>query len=293
MAEHAVGIFRSGNQLGVAIVQRNYRQIVLSISQKLVLFSNLEDKPALTREIMDAIGGILAREKIRKPRVSLGLGNSEFLWNNLEMPPVSREDLRQIVRFEMDSHFPVDIEQSLYDVQIIESIEGLSNRVTLFTAYRTVVDDLKELSDRLKLVPDTITPVDPPIIRYLESHQPIKTEKKLRLIICATENGYELILGRNGRFISNRTVSSENPWVGGSEQGLFDLASISAEELSGLLRENINLILLMSHEVQEDIGEITCVGIFPEKVIGNLRLNLPEMVFRNFPAEEKGASSLC
>ncbi|MBN1879903.1 hypothetical protein JW823_07305 [bacterium] len=281
MAEFALGIFRSGNHWGFAVVQKSYRQTVVKNTYKFTLQSNPDDGMAVMTEMADAIGEILVSEKIRTARISLGLDEPNFLWNCLDMPPVSREDLRQIVRFDLDSHLPVDMDKCLFDVQVQEMVEGLSNRVTLFTAYRSIVEELRALPGCLHLVPDCVTPVDPAIIRYVDNLHPARDEKKLRLILCNTEPGIEIIVSRKGRFIANRTMSSGNPWISDQKPETYSSDDSSDSKESSLLIQTIKLALLISHESSEDIGDIFYTGLIPDDLLDDLRSEFPDVVVKS------------
>lgn len=278
MAECALGIMLSGNKLGVSVVQRNVRQKTVKLAKTFTLNADINDAASVQAEFASIIHNVIAQEKIRNPRVSVGLEQQNIVWASLEMPPVSQEDLRQIVQFEIDSHVPVDPENSVFDIQLLESIEGLVSKVTLFTARKEMIENILQTARQASLSLDAVSPVDTALAGFIAAHAAGDTGKNT-MILVANDVGIEIILSRQGRFMTNRSVSSVDPWnerTEADEEGGAQPVVIAPENLE----QNMKIALLSVNESVENFDEIFCVGEVPEAVIQRLSDMMPDIPVR-------------
>ncbi|MGB3977181.1 MAG: hypothetical protein WBM02_08605 [bacterium] len=278
MAECALGIMLSGNKLGVSVVQRNVRQKTVKLAKTYTLNADINDAASVQAEFASIIHNVISQEKIRNPRVSVGLEQQNIVWASLEMPPVSQEDLRQIVQFEIDSHVPVDPENSVFDIQLLESIEGLVSKVTLFTARKEMIENILQTARQASLALDAVSPVDTALAGFIAAHAAGDTGKNT-MILVANDVGIEIILSRQGRFMTNRSVSSVDPWnerTEADEEGGAQPVVIAPENLE----QNMKIALLSVNESFESFDEIFCVGEVPEAVIQRLSDMMPDIPVR-------------
>ncbi|MCD4655514.1 hypothetical protein K8T06_16460, partial [bacterium] len=131
MAQQALGIMRSGQMMSVAVISRTYKQSILKYSQTYSLNADPEDNSEVISEMALILKKLSTEEKLGQVRGVFGLDSREYMWTIIEMPPVSQEDIRQIVEFELDSHLPVNPENVNFDAQILETTAGMNNRVAL------------------------------------------------------------------------------------------------------------------------------------------------------------------
>jgi hypothetical protein len=278
MAGHALGIFQHGKKLGIAIVQHTYRQKTMKFSQTITLQSEPQDVEAVKSEVNTLLQSIVAQEKIKKARVSFGVDSSYVMWNTIEMPPVSREDLRQIVQFEMESHVPVDPDNCMFDIQVFETIEGLTNKVALFTVHKNVVDMIRETASEASMLLDSVTPVDTALARLCRSQTNNENNEKIQVILCAKDSGKEIVLSRNGRFFAHRTVSNENPWSSETSTETSEFGTSDDDDTSfNLLEQNIQIALMMSNESPDQIEDIVCVGNVSDTELRELAAAMPNV----------------
>jgi hypothetical protein len=285
MVEYSLGIVQTGTILGVAVVQRNYRQKTVRLSKTFTLHSHNRDAVSAQMEIASIVQNLVSREKIRKPRVSIGLEQQDIMWDTLEMPPVSQDDLRQIVQFEIDSHVPIDPDQCEFDIQVLESIEGLNNRVTLFTTHQDVIEKIRETAIQASVSLDAVAPVDTALVRFMAAHTADRTGKNL-LALCATETGIHIIVSRNGRFVTSRSVSSVNPWNNPEERDNRETQEQTAVVDGGDLVKNIKIALLSANESLDNVSEILCVGDMPETYLELLSEAMQDIPVHRFRVED-------
>ena len=278
MAECALGIVQSGNKLGVSVVQRNVRQKTVKIAKSFTLNADPNDIASVQTEIAANIQNLISSEKIRNPRVSFGVEQKDIVWAALEMPPVSQEDLRQIVQFEIDSHVPIDPENSVFDIQLLEVIEGLVSKVTLFTAEKEFVEKIPQITQQASLSLDAVSPIDTALAGFVAAHATGDTEKNT-VILCGNDKGIHIILSRKGRFVTNRDVSTVDPWNEHLEAGSGEMKQPVTVGLESL-EQNIKIALLSVNESLENVGEIFYIGQVPETLLQELSDSFPDISIR-------------
>nr|HPQ41525.1 hypothetical protein [bacterium] len=282
MAQLALGIMRSGKKLSVSVINRSYRQKDLKLSRTFTLSADPENQTETVNEVVAVLEQISRDEKLKKARVGFGIGFQDFLWNVVEMPPVSRDDIRQILQFELDSHLPLATDDCIFDAQIIESTPGMNNRVVLIGVDKSVLESCQETSARADVGLDAITPAIGAIINTARSNRSATGNPEIEILLCAEGDEFTVVVTRDGRFLTGRTVVMENPWkpeASGNED-----TEPSIDDLATTIYKNIQLALLACNRsgTLEDIERITCVGKFSDEVLQNLSRRQPAIAIDSF-----------
>ncbi|MBN1297603.1 hypothetical protein JXA80_12540 [bacterium] len=282
MAQLALGIIRSGNSLSFSVVNRMVRQKTLKFSRTFPLNADSGNPTELVDEAVSILSRINREEKLRKARVIHGVLMRDLLWNMVDMPPVSRQDIRQILQFELDAHLPMAPDDCIYDVQIVESMGGTTNRTLLVAADAGILEQARELSARSDLGLDSLTPAAAAIIRTIPTNEHTRNDSGIRVLLCATSESYEVILLRNGKFLTGRYVLPENPWKNESNQG--EDTQTTADDLPTTIIKNIQLALLSVHQIStlDTVPEVMHIGTFPDALLNEIKHRYPTAVFRPF-----------
>lgn len=285
MAQLALGIMRSGNKLSVSVINRSYRQKNLKLSRTVSLTSDLDNQTDVVNEIVAFLSQIAGDENLKKARVAYCVGFDEFMWNIVEMPPVSRDDIRQILQFELDSHLPMAPDDCIFDAQIVASTPGMNSRVVLIGADKSVLEQCREISARVDIGLDAIAPATSAVIRTARSADTGETSSAPEIFLCADGDRYEVVVVQDGRFLTGRSVVSENPWK--TDGGVTEDTDPSMDDVSTTILKNIQLALLTCNQSSslDGVAGITCVGSFPDGVIAGLTQRLPAVDVQTFQIE--------
>jgi general secretion pathway protein L len=110
---------------------------------------------------IDALRTALRRARHRKRGVTLRLGSDQGLRRTLQVPLAAREDLGQLLRFEMDRLSPVRTDEVQFAYRVVDT-DSANRRITveLQMAPRMVVDHALEVAERLDVVPAALELTD-------------------------------------------------------------------------------------------------------------------------------------
>jgi len=159
MAQIGLGIYKAEKIISIACVRRAIRQV----SVKDCFSFSLNDTDCVDDSLLNRLTGRIRdfceTNKIKPSFVNFGLPREDFISNIIEMPPVARADIRQILNYELESHVPLDPESYYFDALPIPLSERLEqSKVLLTCAPRSRVDELLEISSRSDLRLDQVEP---------------------------------------------------------------------------------------------------------------------------------------
>lgn len=283
MAQLALGIVNTGQTLSVVAAGRSYRQSGLKICRTYTLNTDSQDNSDRDQEIASKLSELMKQEKLSKARVSFGLESEAIMISLLEMPPVSQEDIRQILEFELDSHLPVDPETITFDAKILGSRSGVNSQVALVATDKNHLDRFQHISAAADLSLDAISPVSMSVVNTaLRIWKPV-TDAKINIFLIATDHGYEVVIAGNGRYLASRKVHADNPWVTENDSVDGD-TSVSHSDIPASIQQTMRLALIMCNRSSalKDIEEITCIGNVDNDVLSALKDQMPATIFSMF-----------
>jgi len=110
---------------------------------------------------IDALRTTLRRARHRKRGVTLRLGSEQGLRKTLDLPLAARDDLGQLLRFEMDRLSPFRTDEVQFAHQVVAT-DPANRRITveLQMAPRMVVEHALEVAERFDVVPAAVELAD-------------------------------------------------------------------------------------------------------------------------------------
>jgi len=278
MAQQALGIMRMGKTVSLAVISRSYKQSVLKFSQTYSL--NTDDDAEAKDRMITILRDLSNEQKLSKVRVAFGLDSRSFMWNVVDMPPVSKEDMRQILEFELDSHLPIDPDNVVFDTQNLDETPGLDSRVGLVAASRDIYESYREIAAKVDIELDSISPASMVILQTIKNNRTVKPG--VNIVLMAQGDQYEVIATIDGHFISSRIVGFGNPWK--SDKFEESDTETLQDDVPSLILKNIQLVLLACNRAcsLDTLEEITCVGKFDEIVLSELKERMQQTEFTAF-----------
>jgi len=286
MAQQTLGIMRSGQTLSIAGVTRSYKQATLKFCNSYTLLSDLDNQDALQRELISIIQTLTRDEKLSKAHVAFGLSSKDSMLSILEMPPVSKEDIRQILEFELDAHLPVDPDTITFDAQILDATAGMNNRVILAATDKQNLKNYQTISGKAGVSLDSISPAVMTVTNLATKIWKPVTEAKFNVFICAQNGQYEVVVTSKGQYQASRSVDFENPWNSlGPDENETDT---QRSDIPAAILRTIQLTLLMCNRSSalNSIEEITCLGDVDDHVLKEIKERMPTTVFSSLMIEK-------
>jgi len=120
--------------------------------------------------------------------VIVGLSLQLFTCKLLDMPAMSREDMRKALLFELEKHLPLAVEEYLFDFLMVKTGKGMKTLV--FSIKKDAVSAVVKLISAAGL---EVLSVRCRVMDVLNSMLGISNEKNMKgIFILATDNGYEM-----------------------------------------------------------------------------------------------------
>ena len=108
-----------------------------------------------SEDISRAIRAVIKEAKIKSRQVAFSIPDFSTFFTNFELPPMSKEELNQAIRFEARQHIPLPLNEVTLDWQIIEdraSKEKKENiRVLLVAVPNEAINQYQEIARLAKL----------------------------------------------------------------------------------------------------------------------------------------------
>ncbi len=107
-------------------------------------------------DVARAIKAITEEAKIRTTQAVFSIPDFSTFFTNFELPPMSREELPQAVRYEARQHVPLPLAEVTLDWQVIEASQSLDEKKTgfkilLVAVPNEVINQYREIAQMAKL----------------------------------------------------------------------------------------------------------------------------------------------
>lgn len=108
-----------------------------------------------TKNIISAIGAILDEAHIRSREAYFSIPDYSTFFTTFELPPMSREELQEAVKYEAPRHIPLPLADVTLDWQVIKGAPGQSGqtplKILLIAVPNQTIEQYEEISDALKI----------------------------------------------------------------------------------------------------------------------------------------------
>jgi general secretion pathway protein L len=150
--------------------------------------------------------------RIKCDNIVIGLPRREIILRQISIPPVEKEDLRQIIEFEVERHVPFPTREIYFDYHVLEGKSELDINILLVAVRRDIVDFYIKLLDTIRLncsVVDITCFSNYGLLMHILSRQKKLDENSNALMIDIGNNEVELNLIAGNKLIASRGVIKE------------------------------------------------------------------------------------
>lgn len=152
-----LGIYVGPEHVSIALVRKRFLRVALveSRTYPLAPVSRPEER---VQSLTDAVGAFRREVKGEPGAVHLCLSRQELLLNRLVLPTAARENLGQVLEYEIERVIPLPRDEIFYDYQVRESGQGENGRlaVLVVSVPRRVVHQYVEALEQAGVRPKSV-----------------------------------------------------------------------------------------------------------------------------------------
>lgn len=158
----AVGLDIGTSSIKVAEIRRvRGRYVLTKVGKRATPYGAIKSGVIVKREEVAAELRALLRElKLRPRNVVTAVAGQSVIVRTLMLPPMSREEMAEAIRWEMDSQLPYAVDESVYDFDVIsETADESGNpllKVGLVAARKEIVNSFIDTLRLCRIVPKII-----------------------------------------------------------------------------------------------------------------------------------------
>ncbi len=210
--QQSLGIDFRDNQLKMVHLGKNLGMVQLLHSHTANLptcdIYSIDYEESIVAEMLD----FTRQHHIRCDNIVIGLPRREIILRQITFPPVEKEDLRQIIEFEIERHIPFPTREIYFDFHMLEKKSETDISVLLVAARREVVDFYVKLLDSIKLpcsVVDITNFSTYGLLMHTLSRRKGSDEETSSLMIDIGDNEVELNLIAGDVLVASRGIIKE------------------------------------------------------------------------------------
>lgn len=149
--QSSIGIEIREDSMILVHLMRTLRET--KVQNSLILPFSPPLSPESEAEVIDSIKRFLGHNRIRPERVVVGIPRGAVILKYLAIPSLKKENIPQILEYEIEKHLPFKPEEVYYDFGIVEKGgENLYN-IFLVAVKKEIIDYIKDLFERVPLMP--------------------------------------------------------------------------------------------------------------------------------------------
>jgi Tfp pilus assembly protein PilN len=216
MAQIGLGIFLVKGQVTLATVKRAFRNSKIEAIKSYPLkHSDLLSEQSIA-EVSMQIRSFISQHSLKPTYAAMSIDHGDYLWSNIEMPPVSKQDLRKLMQYELELHVPVDPNSIYFDIVPSDDAVSASSRVVLITSPQSIIDRYSEMIHQAGQKLRSIEPSPYAWWRYLKLGKNITESSGFQTVLAFREtrekSSVGILLLRNGLPVLFREVRWDDPW---------------------------------------------------------------------------------
>lgn len=206
----SLGIEIRDETVVLACLRKTFQRIQLAGHKVIPLAGDMRERD---KGLLQGIKEFLAQHRLHPHRVILGLPRSLVLLRFLELPPVSREDLDQMLPYEVERHLPFSAGEVYFAFQVLRKEEA-SQKVLLVAVKREILDRYVDLLDWAGLRPQVVDVTSLAACNALSYKRELNAEERWALVDLSGHN-MEFNLLQGGVLQYSRMVPIPEPtsWV--------------------------------------------------------------------------------
>lgn len=262
------------NSLGIEIredavvlvhLRRTLREI--KIQNSLVVPFSFPLSTEAEAEFVDSLKRFIHNMRVRPERTVVGLPRKSAVLKFIEIPSLNKENIPQLLEYEIERHLPFNPEEVYYDFDVIEKADENIYRVLITAVKKDIVDYLKELLERVPLKPKIFDLSTFGIINALRFGNGF-SDNKIDTLIFMGQRDIELGMLQGGILKYSRILSNGESFVEGIQKEI-DIA-LSGIDTKGSERKVENLILSGPGSLKPGLIELVRERVSPNARIEDI-----------------------
>jgi len=150
--DSSIGIDVKPDSLVMVCVQKSLNGMTLKHHEIIPLPTSVESKEKRQRVVMEGIDDFIRKDRIKDPKLFLSIPRNEVLVRYLRLPLAAKENLEQVIGYELERYIPFPSEQVYFDFQILKEEEkGLY--ILLIVAKKEVIHSYLDMFPLTNLFP--------------------------------------------------------------------------------------------------------------------------------------------
>ncbi|MFA5795183.1 MAG: type IV pilus assembly protein PilM [Candidatus Brocadiia bacterium] len=164
--------------------------------------SESRDEASLDQEIRIAVNTLVSRNKFKKDIVAVSLPGHAIFNRFVKIPPVNRDRIDSVIKYEAQQHIPFPIEEVIWVYQVIENNYRPDQEidVVFFAIKKEVVDQFLALMSVSNLSVDIVQFAPVALYNFAMHQMPLVFSKEGMVIIDMGANNSDLVLVEGNRF---------------------------------------------------------------------------------------------
>ena len=210
--QQSLGIDFRDNQLKMVHLGKNMGMVRLlhahTASLSPMNIYSIDYEESIVAEILN----FTQQYRIKCDNVIVGLPRREIILRHISLPPVEKEDLRQIIEFEIDRHIPFPSREVYFDFHVQEEKSETELPIILVAVRREIVDFYVRLLENIRL-PGSIVDITSfstyGLLTNILSKQKKTVSNRNYLMIDIGNTEVELNLIVGDKLVASRGITKE------------------------------------------------------------------------------------
>ncbi|MBN2372849.1 pilus assembly protein PilM [bacterium] len=269
--QQSLGIDFREDTLRLVLLGKTIKGTIL-VDHLIKRYPNLADKPREGEAIDELVADLNAffSDRSRPSEVILGIPRQKVILREIHLPALEREELKEIITFEIEKHIPLPSQEIYYDYQTMEKVSESENRIMLGLIKKEDMDFYLNILERAQLIPTLATPLsyvlkDCPGCNHFAGQD-------LGAMVDIGEKEIEIDLLQGSSLVFSRSLSikdegldedsamtNREPSSKDEEEGLMDKKTRAIG--TGLLGIVKQMFRTIKHPVDEGLARIVLTGM--------------------------------
>ncbi len=237
------------------------------IQNSIVIPFSLPLAPEAEAEFVDSLKRFIRNIRVRPERTVVGLPRKSAVLKFIEIPSLNKENIPQLLEYEIEKHLPFNPEEVYYDFDVIEKTGENIYRVLITAVKKDMIDYLKDLLERVPLKPKIFDLSTFGIINALKLGNGF-SDNKIDTLIFMGQRDIELGMLQGGVLKYSRILSNGESFVEGIQKEI-DIA-LSGIDTKGGEKKVGNLILSGPGSLKPGLIELVRERVSPNARIEDI-----------------------
>lgn len=203
--DSSIGIDIKEDCLAMVHLQKSLRRMDLKHYETIPLPSLKESREKREKMVIEGVTDFIKKGNIRTPKVFLSIPRNDVLLRYITLPLTAKENLGQVVEYELEKYIPFSLEEVYFDFQILKE-EEKTLHILLIVVKKEVIHSYLDLLSLANLHPTSLE-IGPCALfnAFMDSSEAM--EEGLSALIELRRDHWELTLVTGGILAYSRTFT--------------------------------------------------------------------------------------